>query len=280
MEVSTTSHKLSALQAELDAKENDAQTQRQQKEQAGKYEERLRALNTEIRTLRKRQNEYTPLSLSIGSRPNPHTSHPTSTLYRYTKLSKLNADRSKEISKLQGQISEMKHAKVAIQRKASEESSQYRDWRQARMREISQLRREARVSKLEEQGRYVEASSLMVSALTTAPTSINSSQYASMHTSPGASCVGSSSRCAGAFVTPASPTPRSPLSPPTEGHPIDSPGASMMHSALESPAEMSLMASALAAAPGGPSSPSTPTHGVGPGGGPSDLAVSIEAMPR
>ena len=43
----------------------------------------------------------------------------------------------------------MKHAKVAIQRKASEESSQYRDWRQARMREISQLRREARVSKLE-----------------------------------------------------------------------------------------------------------------------------------
>ena len=46
MEVSTTSHKLSALQAELDAKENDAQTQRQQKEQAGKYEERLRALNT------------------------------------------------------------------------------------------------------------------------------------------------------------------------------------------------------------------------------------------
>ena len=80
MEVSTTSHKLSALQAELDAKENDAQTQRQQKEQAGKYEERLRALNTEIRTLRKRQNEYTQpsLSLSLGSRPNPHPSHPTS----------------------------------------------------------------------------------------------------------------------------------------------------------------------------------------------------------
>ena len=76
--MSTTSHKLSALQAELDAKENDAQTQRQQKEQAGKYEERLRALNTEIRTLRKRQNEYTPLSLSLGSRPEPHTSHPLS----------------------------------------------------------------------------------------------------------------------------------------------------------------------------------------------------------
>ena len=82
MEVSTTSHKLSALQAELDAKENDAQTQRQQKEQAGKYEERLRALNTEIRTLRKRQNEYTQLSLSLGSRPQtPHlTPHiPSST---------------------------------------------------------------------------------------------------------------------------------------------------------------------------------------------------------
>jgi len=78
MEVSTTSHKLSALQAELDAKENDAQTQRQQKEQAGKYEERLRALNTEIRTLRKRQNEYTKLPLSIGSCPQPHPSHPTS----------------------------------------------------------------------------------------------------------------------------------------------------------------------------------------------------------
>ena len=82
MEVSTTSHKLSALQAELDAKENDAQTQRQQKEQAGKYEERLRALNTEIRTLRKRQNEYTPLSLSrLGPAPSPtpHTPLPTST---------------------------------------------------------------------------------------------------------------------------------------------------------------------------------------------------------
>ena len=83
MEVSTTSHKLSALQAELDAKENDAQTQRQQKEQAGKYEERLRALNTEIRTLRKRQNEYTQPSLSLGPAPNPPTSHPTSPLYRY-----------------------------------------------------------------------------------------------------------------------------------------------------------------------------------------------------
>ena len=79
MEVSTTSHKLSALQAELDAKENDAQTQRQQKEQAGKYEERLRALNTEIRTLRKRQNEYTQPSLSLlGPARKPHTSHPTS----------------------------------------------------------------------------------------------------------------------------------------------------------------------------------------------------------
>ena len=147
--MSTTSHKLSALQAELDAKENDAQTQRQQKEQAGKYEERLRALNTEIRTLRKRQNEYTQPSLSLASRPQTpglHTPHPP---LQVRKLSKLNADRSKEISKLQGQISEMKHAKVAIQRKASEESSQYRDWRQARMREISQLRREARVSKLE-----------------------------------------------------------------------------------------------------------------------------------
>ena len=79
MEVSTTSHKLSALQAELDAKENDAQTQRQQKEQAGKYEERLRALNTEIRTLRKRQNEYTQLSLSLlGHARKPHPSHPIS----------------------------------------------------------------------------------------------------------------------------------------------------------------------------------------------------------
>ena len=76
MEVSTTSHKLSALQAELDAKENDAQTQRQQKEQAGKYEERLRALNTEIRTLRKRQNEYTQLSrLGPAPNPTPHTPH-------------------------------------------------------------------------------------------------------------------------------------------------------------------------------------------------------------
>ena len=91
----------------------------------------------------------TPSRLSLlGPAPNP-TPHTPPPLYRYTKLSKLNADRSKEISKLQGQISEMKHAKVAIQRKASEESSQYRDWRQARMREISQLRREARVSKLE-----------------------------------------------------------------------------------------------------------------------------------
>ena len=45
----------------------------------------------------------------------------------------------------------MKKAKTTLQRKAEIEGSQFREWKQSQLREISQLRREARRVALEHQ---------------------------------------------------------------------------------------------------------------------------------
>ena len=54
--------------------------------------------------------------------------------------------RASEISRLHGQIVEMRKAKVGLQRKATEEACGFREWKQSHLREIANLRREASLS--------------------------------------------------------------------------------------------------------------------------------------
>ena len=88
-EAASTMGKLSELQNELDQKENDLASQKQRQALATKYQERLRHLTEEIRGLKKRQKEYATLERE-------------------------NRDRCREISALQGQIDQMKKAKVGL----------------------------------------------------------------------------------------------------------------------------------------------------------------------
>jgi hypothetical protein len=116
--------KLAELRNELDQKENDLASQRQRQDLAAKYQERLRHLQDEIKGLKKRQKEY-------------------------AQLERENRDRCREIQSLQGQINEMKRQKVGLQKKQAEDGAQFREWKASRLREITQLRREARRTALE-----------------------------------------------------------------------------------------------------------------------------------
>ncbi|KAL1495803.1 hypothetical protein AB1Y20_016664 [Prymnesium parvum] len=125
-EVASTNQQLETVQAQLEAKVNDEATQRQQQDLVAKYSERLRNLQQEIKKLKKRQSEY-------------------------AQMERLNRERCFEIGRLQSQVNEMKKAKNTLQRKAQDESAQFREWKQIQLREISQLRREGRRVALEHQ---------------------------------------------------------------------------------------------------------------------------------
>ena len=49
----------------------------------------------------------------------------------------LNRERCQEIGRLQSQVTEMKKTKLTLQRKAQDESARFREWKQSRLREIS-----------------------------------------------------------------------------------------------------------------------------------------------
>ena len=78
-EVAATNQQLESVRTQLEAKENDAATQRQQQELVSKYSERLRNLQTEIKTLKKRQREY-------------------------AQMERINRERCSEIGRLQSQV--------------------------------------------------------------------------------------------------------------------------------------------------------------------------------
>ena len=150
-EAASTQGKLSELQMELDQKENDLASQKQRQALATKYQERLRHLTltliltltlaltltpTVTRTLTEYQERLRHLSDEIRGLKKRQK--------EYATLERENRDRCREISALQGQIDQMKKAKVSLQRKQTEEGAQFREWKASRLREITQLRREAR----------------------------------------------------------------------------------------------------------------------------------------
>ena len=77
--MAATNQQLESVRTQLEAKENDAATQRQQQELVSKYSERLRNLQAEIKTLKKRQREY-------------------------AQMERINRERCSEIGRLQSQV--------------------------------------------------------------------------------------------------------------------------------------------------------------------------------